>query len=277
MLAGTPIGNAGDASRRLVDLLGTADVVAAEDTRRMHRLAAALEVVPRGRVLSYHEHNETERTPELVEAVRRGAVVALVTDAGMPSVSDPGYRLVRGCVDAGLPVTVVPGPSAVLAALAVSGLPSDRFSFEGFAPRKPGERTKAFGALAGDERTLVFFESPHRTAATLAAMAAAFGAQRRAAVCRELTKTYEEVVRGTLDELTAWAEGEQVRGEVCLVVEGAARGGAAPDVDDLVGHVLDLVASGERMKDAVRDVAGRYDVANRELYDAVLARRKAAP
>lgn len=138
MLAGTPIGNAGDATRRLVDLLETADVIAAEDTRRLHRLAGALEITPRGRILSYHEHNETERTPELVDAVRQGSVVALVTDAGMPSVSDPGYRLVRGCVDAGLPVTVVPGPSAVLTALAVSGLPSDRFAFEGFAPRKPG-------------------------------------------------------------------------------------------------------------------------------------------
>jgi 16S rRNA (cytidine1402-2'-O)-methyltransferase len=276
VLAGTPIGNTGDASRRLVDLLESADVVAAEDTRRLHRLAGALEVTPRGRVLSYHEHNETERTPELVEAVRSGATVALVTDAGMPSVSDPGYRLVRGCVDAGLPVTVVPGPSAVLAALAVSGLPSDRFTFEGFAPRRPGERSKVFGAVVGDERTLIFFESPHRTASTLAAMAATFGADRRAAVCRELTKTYEEVVRGTLGELAAWAEGEQVRGEVCLVVEGAARRAAAPAVGDLVEQVLELVGSGERMKDAVRDVAGRYDVPNRELYDAVLAQRKAA-
>lgn len=274
MLAGTPIGNMGDATRRLVGLLETADVVAAEDTRRLHRLVAALEVTVRGTVLSYHEHNEKARTPELVERVRGGAVVALVTDAGMPSVSDPGYRLVRGCVDAGLPVTVVPGPSAVLAALAISGLPCDRFAFEGFAPRRPGERRRAFEALADDPRTLVFFESPHRTAATLAAMAETFGAGRRAAVCRELTKTYEEVVRGTVSELTRWAKESPVRGEVCLVVEGATGPVTAPAIGDLVAAVLDLTAAGERMKDAVRVVAGRHDVPNRELYDAVLAERR---
>lgn len=274
MLAGTPIGNAGDATRRLVDLLETADVIAAEDTRRLHRLAGALEITPRGRVLSYHEHNETERTPELVDAVRQGSVVALVTDAGMPSVSDPGYRLVRGCVDAGLPVTVVPGPSAVLTALAVSGLPSDRFAFEGFAPRKPGERARVFADLAQDPRTLLFFESPHRTGATLAAMAEAFGADRPAAVCRELTKTYEEVVRGTLAELAVWAEGE-VRGEVCLVVAGSTGPQRVPEVEELVEEVSELVRSGYRMKDAVKVTAGRHGVSGRELYDAVTLQRRA--
>ncbi|GAA0297103.1 16S rRNA (cytidine(1402)-2'-O)-methyltransferase [Kineococcus aurantiacus] len=272
VLAGTPIGNAGDATRRLLDLLETADVVAAEDTRRLHRLAAALEVSPRGKVLSYHEHNEAERTPELVAAVRGGATVALVTDAGMPSVSDPGYRLVRGCVEAGLPVTVVPGPSAVLAALAVSGLPSDRFSFEGFAPRRPGERQRVFAALAGDARTLIFFESPHRTAATLEAMAQAFGADRPAAVCRELTKTYEEVVRGPLGDLVAWAGAGEVRGEVCLVVQGSS-GRPARSTAELVEEVAGLVRDGHRMKDAVREVAGREGVPSRELYDAVTLRR----
>ena len=274
MLAGTPIGNAGDATRRLIDLLETADVIAAEDTRRLHRLAGALEITPRGRVLSYHEHNETERTPELVDAVRQGSVVALVTDAGMPSVSDPGYRLVRGCVDAGLPVTVVPGPSAVLTALAVSGLPSDRFAFEGFAPRKPGERARVFADLAQDPRTLLFFESPHRTGATLAAMAEAFGADRPAAVCRELTKTYEEVVRGTLAELAVWAEGE-VRGEVCLVVAGSTGPHRVPEVEELVEEVSELVRSGYRMKDAVKVTAGRHGVSGRELYDAVTLQRRA--
>lgn len=273
VLAGTPIGNAGDATRRLVDLLETADVVAAEDTRRLHRLAAALGVTPRGRLLSYHEHNETERTPELVDAVRGGATVALVTDAGMPSVSDPGYRLVRGCVDAGLAVTVVPGPSAVLTALAVSGLPCDRFAFEGFAPRKPGERARVFADLAQDPRTLVFFESPHRTGATLAAMAEAFGADRPAAVCRELTKTYEEVVRGTLGELVSWAAAE-VRGEVCLVVAGSAGPRRAASAGELVGEVSELVRSGYRMKDAVRVIAGRHGVPGRELYDAVTLERR---
>lgn len=274
VLAGTPIGNVGDASRRLVDLLETADVVAAEDTRRLHRLAASLEVTVRGRVVSFHEHNEAERTPDLVAAVRDGATVALVTDAGMPSVSDPGYRIVRGCVDAGLPVTVVPGPSAVLAALAVSGLPSDRFAFEGFAPRKPGERSRAFTALAADQRTLLFFESPHRTAATLAAMAEAFGADRPAAVCRELTKTYEEVVRAPLGELVSWAEATEVRGEVCLVVSGATEP-PPRNVEDLAAEALELVTSGYRLKDAVRVTASRAGVPARSLYDEVVARRRA--
>ncbi|MEZ0491232.1 16S rRNA (cytidine(1402)-2'-O)-methyltransferase [Kineococcus sp. TBRC 1896] len=273
VLAGTPIGNAGDATARLVDLLTTADVVAAEDTRRLHRLASTLGVVPRGKVLSYHEHNEVERTPELVDAVRSGSTVALVTDAGMPSVSDPGYRLVRGCVEAGLPVTVVPGPSAVLTALAVSGLPSDRFAFEGFAPRKPGERSRVFAALAADERTLLFFESPHRTAATLAAMAEAFGADRPAAVCRELTKTYEEVVRGSLGELAAWAAEGEVRGEVCVVVAGSS-GAPNRQPGELVEEVLGLVSSGYRLKDAVRLTADRGGVPSRTLYDEVVVRRR---
>ncbi|MEW9265892.1 16S rRNA (cytidine(1402)-2'-O)-methyltransferase [Kineococcus endophyticus] len=273
VLAGTPIGNAGDATTRLVDLLTTADVVAAEDTRRLRRLASTLGIAPQGKVLSYHEHNEVERTPELVDLVRSGATVALVTDAGMPSVSDPGYRLVRACVDAELPVTVVPGPSAVLTALAVSGLPSDRFAFEGFAPRKPGERSRTFAALAADERTLVFFESPHRTATTLAAMADAFGPDRSAAVCRELTKTYEEVVRGPLGELAAWAAAEEVRGEVCLVVAGSS-GAPSRQPGELVEEVLALVSSGYRLKDAVRVTADRGGVPSRTLYDEVVARRR---
>ena len=230
VLAATPIGRADDASPRLAELLASADVVAAEDTRRLRRLTSELGVTVGGRVVSYFEGNERERTPELVQAVADGSTVLLVTDAGMPSVSDPGYRLVAACIDAGLDVTAVPGPSAVLTALAVSGLPVDRFCFEGFAPRKAGERRRVFGALRQETRTMVFFESPHRTAATLAAMAEAFGADRRGAVCRELTKTYEEVARGTLAELVAWAEGQEhgVRGEVTLVVAGATPGAARP-------------------------------------------------
>ncbi|PPK97281.1 16S rRNA (cytidine1402-2'-O)-methyltransferase [Kineococcus xinjiangensis] len=272
VLAATPIGNALDASPRLARLLAEADVVAAEDTRRTRRLCADLGVEPRGRMLSYHEHNESARTPELVAAVAEGAVVALVTDAGMPSVSDPGYRLTRACVDAGLPVTAVPGPSAVLTALAVSGLPVDRFAFEGFCPRKPGERSRALAALAREQRTLVFFEAPHRTAATLEAMAAAFGADRPAAVCRELTKTYEEVVRLPLGELAAWAAAGEVRGEVCLVV-APAPAGEAPPVQDLVGQVLALVADGSRLKDAVAAVADATGVVKRELYEAAAKAR----
>ncbi|HOT56661.1 MAG TPA: 16S rRNA (cytidine(1402)-2'-O)-methyltransferase, partial [Ornithinibacter sp.] len=220
VLAATPIGDPRDAAPRLAEELRTADVVAAEDTRRLRRLCQALEVEPTGRVLSYHEHNEAQRTPELVEQLLAGRRVVVVTDAGMPSVSDPGYRLVSAAVAGGVRVTCVPGPSAVLMALAVSGMPVDRFCFEGFLPRRAGERRTALGVLGDERRTMVFFEAPHRLERTLTTMAEVFGAQRRAAVCRELTKTYEEVRRGTLAELVTWAA-DGVRGEITVVVEGA--------------------------------------------------------
>ena len=276
ILAATPIGDVGDAPPRLREVLATADVVAAEDTRRLSRLTAALGVQPAGRVLSYHEHNESRRTPELAEALVGGATVVVVTDAGMPSVSDPGFRLVQAAVDAGVRVTAVPGPSAVLTALAVSGLPVDRFCFEGFLPRKAGERARALAELAGERRTLVLFEAPHRLEATLAALAQAFGEGRRAAVCRELTKTYEEVVRGTLAELVAWSEGGTARGEITLVVEGAGEPVAA-DPADLVGLVQEQVEAGVRLKDAAAVVAAAHGVSKRELYDAVLAARRGTP
>ncbi len=274
VLAATPIGDTADASPRLVQELARADVVAAEDTRRLHRLCAALGVTPAGDVLSYHEHNERERTPVLAEHVRAGRRVVLVTDAGMPSVSDPGYRLVQAVVANGGRVTCVPGPSAVLMALAVSGLPVDRFCFEGFAPRKPGERRRAFAALEDEPRTMVFFEAPHRLTATLEAMALAFGHDRPAAVCRELTKTYEQVVRAPLGELTAWAQGhpEQVRGEITLVVSGAAPRPADPAA--ALREVQARVADGERLKDACRAVAGESGVPARALYAAAVAARR---
>lgn len=272
MLAATPIGDTGDASPRLVRLLAEADVVAAEDTRRLRRLTSALGVQVAGRVVSHHEHNEASSTPELVAMALAGATVALVTDAGMPAVSDPGYRLTRAMVDAGVPVSTAPGPSAALAALAVSGLPTDRFAFEGFLPRKNGPRARALAALADDPRTLLFFEAPHRTAATLRALAEAFGADRPAALCRELTKTYEEVRRGGLGELADHCEAHQVLGEVTLVVAGAARGGADPA--DLVAEVLERAAAGERLKDAAKVVAGAHAVPVRGLYDAALAARR---
>lgn len=270
ILAGTPIGQAADASSRLGPALAGADVVAAEDTRRLRRLCADLGVTVSGRVVSYFEGNEDRRTAELVEELTAGRTVVLVTDAGMPSVSDPGYRLVAAAVEAGVEVTSIPGPSAVLTALAVSGLPVDRFAFEGFCPRKPGERASVFGALAGDRRTLVFFESPHRTEATLRAMADAFGADRRAAVCRELTKTHEEVVRGTLAELAAWA-GEQehgVRGEVTLVVAGASPVVRDLGDDDLRALVADAEATGLSRKDAVARVAAETGVRRKRVYEA---------
>ncbi|GAA1175198.1 16S rRNA (cytidine(1402)-2'-O)-methyltransferase [Ornithinimicrobium humiphilum] len=273
VLAATPIGDARDASPRLVEELVGADVVAAEDTRRLRRLTDRLGVVVGGEVVSYHEHNEASRTPELVERIAGGARVLLVTDAGMPSVSDPGYRLVAACVEQDLPVTCVPGPSAVLMALAVSGLPVDRFCFEGFLPRKPGERARALAALAAEPRTMVFFEAPHRLAATLAAMAQALGEDRPAAVCRELTKTYEEVRRGGLGELAAWAE-EGVKGEITVVVSGAdPAAGPAVAVEDVLPEVLERVAGGERLKDVCRELSARTGLPVKEIYAATVAAR----
>jgi 16S rRNA (cytidine1402-2'-O)-methyltransferase len=269
VLAATPIGRVADAPPRLADELATADVVAAEDTRRLRRLTGDLGVTITGRVVSYFEGNESARTPVLLEALLAGERVLLVTDAGMPSVSDPGYRLVVAAVEAGVPVTAVPGPSAVLTALAVSGLPVDRFCFEGFLPRKAGERARRLGGLAAEERTMVFFEAPHRTEAALGAMAAAFGDDRAAAVCRELTKTHEEVRRGPLAELVAWAA-EGVRGEVTIVVTGAPGG---PDVerdpDSLLAAVAALEAEGTPRKEAVVEVARRAGVPKREVYNLV--------
>ena len=270
VLAATPIGDPTDASPRLRAELATADVVAAEDTRRLRRLCAALEVEPAGRVVSHHEHNERERAEDLLEAMRGGARVLVVTDAGMPSVSDPGYRLVRAAVDADVPVTCVPGPSAVLAALAVSGLPVDRFCFEGFPPRKAGERARALTELTGERRTMVFFEAPHRIDDTLSAMADAFGAGRQAAVCRELTKTYEEVRRGPLAELAEWAA-EGLKGEITIVVAGAPA--VAVDLPAGVARVAERVDRGERLKDACAAVAAETGLSRKALYDAHLAAR----
>jgi 16S rRNA (cytidine1402-2'-O)-methyltransferase len=269
VLAATPIGRFADAPPRLAEELAGADVVAAEDTRRLSRLAAELGVDVRGRVTSYFEGNEAARTPGLVDRLLAGDRVVLVTDAGMPSVSDPGYRLVAAAVAAGVAVTAVPGPSAVLTALAVSGLPVDRFCFEGFLPRKSGERARRLAALAGEERTLVFFEAPHRTGAALAALAEAFGVDRPAAVCRELTKTHEEVRRGPLGDLVGWA-GQGVRGEVTIVVSGAVAGAeVAADADSLRDAVAALEEEGEPRKEAIRAVAGRAGVPKRRVYDAV--------
>ncbi|MEV3870854.1 16S rRNA (cytidine(1402)-2'-O)-methyltransferase [Streptomyces sp. LE64] len=275
VLAGTPIGDLADAPPRLAAELRAADLIAAEDTRRLRRLAQGLEVPVTARVVSYFEGNESARTKELVEALTGGARVLLVTDAGMPSVSDPGYRLVAAAVEQGVRVTAVPGPSAVLTALALSGLPVDRFCFEGFPPRKQGERLSRLREVAQERRTLVYFESPHRLADTLAAMAEAFGAGRRAAVCRELTKTYEEVRRGPLEELAAWAA-EGVRGEITVVVEGApAPGPADLGPEELVRRVRAREEAGERRKEAIAAVAAEAGVPKREVFDAVVAAKNA--
>jgi 16S rRNA (cytidine1402-2'-O)-methyltransferase len=270
VLAATPLGQAADASSRLVAALGEADVIAAEDTRRLRTLAAALGVSVRGRVVSHYDAVEAARLPGLLDEVRAGRTVLVVSDAGMPMVSDPGYRIVAAAVAEGLPVTCLPGPSAVTTALAVSGLPSDRFCFEGFVPRRPGERVRWFAELAGEPRTVVFFESPHRLAATLAEAAEVLG-DRRAAVCRELTKTYEEVRRGSLDELAVWAAAG-VRGEITVVLAGARP--RAVSVADLIGEVSSRVAAGERLKSVAAEIAAATGVSSKELYDAVVAARR---
>ncbi|MDQ1689628.1 MAG: rRNA (cytidine1402-2-O)-methyltransferase [Frankiaceae bacterium] len=268
VLAGAPLGNPRDASPRLADELGRADVIAAEDTRRFARLRAALGVEVSARVVSYFEANEQARTDELLVQLAAGARVVLVTDAGMPSISDPGYRLVSAALAAGHAVTCAPGPSAVTTALALSGLAVDRFCFEGFLPRKAGERRRRLAELADEERTLVLFEAPHRTQAALADLAEAFGATRPAAVCRELTKTYEEVRRAPLGELVTWAEAG-VRGEVTIVVAGAEGGEYAGDVD-LAALVADRVARGEPRKTAIGAVSAELGVPKKTVYAAVV-------
>jgi 16S rRNA (cytidine1402-2'-O)-methyltransferase len=276
VLAGAPIGRPGDASARLREELEAAEVIAAEDTRRLHRLCRDLDVVLRGRVLSYFEGNEARRTPELLDALRAGQRVLLVTDAGMPTVSDPGYRLVAAAAAEDLPVTCVPGPSAVTTALAVSGLPTDRFCFEGFLPRKAGERRARLGALAAERRTAVFFEAPHRLADALADMAAALGPDRRAVVCRELTKTHEEVRRGTLAELATWAA-PGVLGEITVVVQGAPEPTVELTVDELVRQVAVREEAGLTRKEAIAAVAQENGVMRRDVYAAVVASKAGRP
>jgi 16S rRNA (cytidine1402-2'-O)-methyltransferase len=270
VLGGAPLGQPGDVGPRLREVLATADVLAVEDTRRLHRLAADLEVTFTGRLVSFYESVEQARLPGLVAAMQDGATVLLLTDAGMPSVSDPGYTLVRAAIDAGIEVTSVPGPSAVVTALAVSGLPCDRFCFEGFLPRKGGERRAALAALAAEPRTMVFYESPHRLAEALVDAAAAFGADRSAAVCRELTKTHEEIRRGPLAELAEWAA-EGVRGEITLVVAGAVAGPVSMSAAELAAEVAAEEAAGADRKEAIRTVVGRTGVPRRVVYDAVVA------
>jgi 16S rRNA (cytidine1402-2'-O)-methyltransferase len=272
VLVGTPIGDFSDASARLRRVLGEVDVVAAEDTRRLKRLTSELGIVVSGRVVSFFEGNERQRTDELVAVLLEGQTVAVVTDAGMPSVSDPGYRLVAAAIEAGVDVTAVPGPSAVLTALALSGLPVDRFTFEGFLPRKSVERSKRFTELAREQRTMIFFEAPHRLAASLQDLADALGKDRRTAVCRELTKTYEEVKRGTAAELAEWAL-DGVRGEITIVVAGADPSARELGPEELAAEVAADEEAGTPRKQAISDVAKRFGVPKRTVYDAVLAAR----
>jgi 16S rRNA (cytidine1402-2'-O)-methyltransferase len=267
VLAATPIGDVADASPRLVTELTNADVIAAEDTRRLRRLLERLGVETEARVMSYFEGNEARRTDDLVRLLEQGARVVVVSDAGMPSVSDPGYRLVAAAVVRGFRVTAVPGPSAVVTALAVSGLPVDRFCFEGFLPRKASERMRRLSELAAEPRTMVFFEAPHRVAAALSAMVLVFGADRPGVICRELTKTYEEIRRGPLQELAEWANSE-VRGEVTIVVGGATTPSA--DLKSAAEEAVSLTAGGMKLKAAVAHVARQQGLAKNALYDLAL-------
>jgi 16S rRNA (cytidine1402-2'-O)-methyltransferase len=271
LLGATPLGHPSDASPRLIDARARADVVAAEDTRRVRILAKALDVAITGRVVSLYDRVEGVRVPALVDAVNAGATVLVVSDAGMPLISDPGYRLVVACVEAGVQVTCLPGPSAVTTALAVSGLPSERFCFEGFAPRKRSARRTWLASLADEPRTCVFFESPRRLAACLRDAVEELGGARRAVVCRELTKVHEEVLRGSLEELATWAA-DGVLGEITVVLAGAI---PTADLPSLVAEVGALVAGGVRVKDACSEVAAAHpSVRSRQLYDAVLQSRR---
>ncbi len=271
ILAATPIGNLSDASPRLVENLQSAKFIAAEDTRSVLKLANSLGIKLNAKIFSLHEHNEGDRLSQILDIAKDDDVL-VVSDAGMPTVSDPGFLLVRAAVAAGIDVTVVPGPSAVLSALAVSGLPTDRFTFEGFLPRKQGERRKMFQSLARETRTMVFFESPHRILESLLDAALELGADRQASVSRELTKKFEHTERATLGELVQWA-GSEPKGEMVLVVAGAQVAEAA--VGDLVELALALIAEGASLKDAVAEIAGANSASKSELYQLVLDARKA--
>jgi len=271
-LAATPIGNIGDASMRLREVLSIAQVIAAEDSRRAHRLISDLGITTSAQIWSFYDAVEEAKSPELISRVQQGETVVMISDAGMPSVSDPGYRLMQEAIAQGVKVSVIPGPSAVLAALAISGLPVDRFSFEGFLPRKSGERKTLCETLLHETRTMVFFEAPHRLVASLLDLQTVFGADRSAVVCRELTKTYEEVVRGTLAELVAWSD-KEILGEITLVVAGTD-----PLPETSPGEWVALVATrveiGESQRDAIAAVARELGVPKRDVYDAVLAEQR---
>ena len=274
ILAATPLGNPGDASARLKAAIESASIIAAEDSRRFHRLCSDIEVTFSARVLSFFEGNEEDRTRELLGELQSGAVVLVVSDAGMPTISDPGFRLMRDAIDCGIEVNVIPGPSAVTMAVALSGLPTDRFTFEGFPPRASGARMASFEKLRHEERTMVFFEAPHRIGDSLGDAVAVFGAQRRAAICREMTKRYEQTIRGTLAELSSWADSNEVLGEITLVVEGASTNSAAMTADEMVTRVREFEGAGMDRKAAIASVAQEFGIAKRLVYAAVVDANK---
>ena len=274
ILAATPLGNPGDASPRLKSAIENASIIAAEDSRRFHRLCADIEVTFTARVLSFFEGNEIDRTRELISELKTGATVLVVSDAGMPTISDPGFRLMRDAIAEGIKVSVIPGPSAVTMSVALSGLPTDRFSFEGFPPRTAGARVTTFEKLRFEERTMVFFEAPHRLADSLVDAVTVFGADRLGAICREMTKRYEETVRGNLGELSTWASTNEVLGEITLVIAGAATDSASLTAADMVGRVREFEAAGMDRKSAIATVAEEFGIAKRLVYAAVVDANK---
>lgn len=274
ILAATPLGNPGDASARLKSAIEDASIIAAEDSRRFHRLCADIEVTFSARVLSFFEGNEADRTRELIAELKSGAKVLVVSDAGMPTISDPGFRLMRDAIAEGIEVCVIPGPSAVTMSVALSGLPTDRFSFEGFPPRTGGARLATFEKLRFEERTMVFFEAPHRLGDSLIDAVNVFGADRRGAICREMTKRYEETIRGNLRELSAWAAGNEILGEITLVIAGAVTDSASLTATDMVGRVREFETAGMDRKTAIATVAEEFGIAKRLVYAAVVDANK---
>ena len=274
ILAATPLGNPGDASPRLKSAIANASIIAAEDSRRFHRLCADIEVTFTARVLSFFEGNEEDRTRELIAELKSGATVLVVSDAGMPTISDPGFRLMRDAIAQGIEVSVIPGPSAVTMSVALSGLPTDRFSFEGFPPRTAGARLATFEKLRFEERTMVFFEAPHRLVESLGDAVHVFGVDRLGAICREMTKRYEETIRGNLGELSAWASGNEVLGEITLVIAGAVTDSASLTAADMVGRVREFEAAGMDRKSAIATVADEFSIAKRLVYAAVVDANK---
>jgi 16S rRNA (cytidine1402-2'-O)-methyltransferase len=274
ILAATPLGNPGDASSRLKSAIEDATIIAAEDSRRFHRLCQDIEVTFTAKVTSFFEGNEEDKTKELLAELKNGATVLVVSDAGMPTISDPGFRLMREAIAQEIQVQVIPGPSAVTMAIALSGLPTDRFSFEGFPPRTAGARTSTFEKLRFEERTMVFFEAPHRLKESLSDAVEVFGAERKGAICREMTKRYEESIRGTLSELLSWASTNEVLGEITLVVQGAEIDSALRTANDMVDRVREFEAAGMDRKGAIATVADEFGISKRLVYAAVVDANK---
>ena len=274
ILAATPLGNPGDASARLKAAIESATIIAAEDSRRFHRLCLDIETTFTARVLSFFEGNEEDRTRELINELQSGATVLVLSDAGMPTISDPGFRLMRDAIELGIEVSVIPGPSAVTMAVALSGLPTDRFTFEGFPPRASGARISTFEKLRHEARTMVFFEAPHRLGDSLGDAISVFGAERRGAICREMTKRYEETIRGTLAQLSSWADANEVLGEITLVIAGASEDSAATTAEEMVARVREFEGAGMDRKGAIASVAQEFGIAKRLVYAAVVDANK---